>query len=211
MAEKKIEDDDDDSLDREGEELSKSLTDEEKMKIIEITKKGILDCTSRHHVIRLIVENVPKVSKRTASIMVNRIVKETARSEARLKLDESMNRGLLIARLEAAYTLAVNRGDVRSAISAAIELAKSQGVYPMAAKQTTPRVVDKSVTNVLNVTGEAIENLDELSDAQLRAALDRRVVSVKQSRALIDSSNGDYEELDMHRDGEKEYEGDSIE
>jgi len=170
---------------------------EERQKIEELVRNGLAQCYRRETIIKLILEHSPKVSRATANGWISRILKGIAKSDARLLADTNINRGLYLLRLEQAYALAVERGDIKSALASASAIAEAQGI-----KQTTggstgrgrlvQNNVDKSTTNILHVTPEGLEDLNELSDAQITQALKRKEVTPRQAAALVAASEGDY-------------------
>jgi len=177
-----------------------SETADERQRIVEIVRNGLANCYRRETIVKLIQEHCPKISRATASGWISRLIKEIAKSDARLMTDANINRGLYMLRLEQAYALAVDRGDIKLALAAASALAEAQGVKQGSGGQTKRLVqnnVDKSTTNILHVTPEGIEDLNELSEAQIRQALNRKEVTPRQAEALVAASNGDYSLLEQ--------------
>lgn len=182
------------------EDSTGSETADERQRIVEIVRNGLANCYRRETIVKLIQEYCPRISRATASGWISRLIKEIAKSDARLMTDANINRGLYMLRLEQAYALAVDRGDIKLALAAASALAEAQGVKQGSGGQTKRLVqnnVDKSTTNILHVTPEGIEDLNELSEAQIRQALNRREVSPRQAEALVAASNGDYSLLEQ--------------
>lgn len=192
----------------EEEDSTGSETADERQRIVEIVRNGLANCYRRETIVKLIQEHCPKISRATASGWISRLIKEIAKSDARLMTDANINRGLYMLRLEQAYALAVDRGDIKLALAAASALAEAQGVKQGSGGQTKRLVqnnVDKSTTNILHVTPEGIEDLNELSEAQIRQALNRKEVSPRQAEALVAASNGDYSLLEQDEEqGEPE-------
>lgn len=177
-----------------------SETADERQRIVEIVRNGLANCYRRETIVRLIMEECPKIGRAVASGWISRLIKEIAKSDARLMTDANINRGLYMLRLEQAYALAVDRGDIKLALAAASALAEAQGVKQGSGGQTKRLVqnnVDKSTTNILHVTPEGIEDLNELSEAQIRQALNRKEVTPRQAEALVAASNGDYSLLEQ--------------
>ena len=178
------------------EDSTGSETAEERQRIVEIVRNGLANCYRRETIVKLIQEYCPRISRTTASGWISRILKEIAKSDARLMTDANINRGLYMLRLEQAYALAVERGDIKLAIAAASALAEAQGIKQGSGGQGAKRLVqnniDKSTTNIMHVTPDSVEDLNELSEAQIRQALNRREVTPKQAAALVAASNGDY-------------------
>jgi len=177
-----------------------SETADERQRIVEIVRNGLANCYRRETIVKLIQEYCPRISRATASGWISRLIKEIAKSDARLMTDANINRGLYMLRLEQAYALAVDRGDIKLALAAASALAEAQGVKQGSGGQTKRLVqnnVDKSTTNILHVTPEGIEDLNELSEAQIRQALNRKEVTPRQAEALVAASNGDYSLLEQ--------------
>jgi len=180
---------------KETDDYTGSESPEERQKIVEIVRNGLANCYRRETIIKLIQEYCPRISRATASGWISRTLKEIAKSDARLMTDANINRGLYMLRLEQAYALAVDRGDIKLAIAAASALAEAQGIKATTggqAKRLVQNNVDKSTTNILQVTPDSLEDLNELSEAQIRQALNRREVTPKQAEALVAASNGDY-------------------
>jgi len=168
---------------------------EQRQKIEEIVKNGLAQCYRRETIIKLIVEYCPRVSRAVANGWISRILKSIARSDAKLLTDVNINRGLYLLRLEQAYAMAVERGDIKTAITAASAIAEAQGLKATtgtAGRKLVQNNVDKSTTNILHVTPESLEDLNELSDAQITQALNRKEVTPKQAAALVAASEGDY-------------------
>ena len=181
---------------------------DERQRVEEIVRNGLAQCYRRETIIRQIVEYCPRLSRATANGWISRILKGIAKSDARLMTDANINRGLYMLRLEQAYALAVERGDIKLALAAASALAEAQGIKSSgsspASRKLVQNNVDKSTTNILHVTPEGLEDLNELSEAQIRQALNRKEVTPKQAEALVAASNGDYSLLEQTEEGEPE-------
>lgn len=133
-----------------------------------------------------------KMTRSTAVGWINRRKNEIAISKRQLGIDEDTNRGIQILRYENVYALAMQRGDFKSALAAAKELGAIQGVLQTA---KTTKIGTATQTNIENMTfanipDSALENLGELTDAQIKMAWVKGEFTEKQAKKLHDESRG---------------------
>lgn len=139
-----------------------------------------------------------KMTRSAAVGWINRCKNELAVSNRQLGIDEDTNRGIQILRYENVYALAMQRGDFKSALAAAKELGAIQGVLQTA---KTTRIGTATQTNIenmnfANIPDSALENLGELTDAQIKMAWVKGEFTEKQAKKLHDESRGLHSEED---------------
>lgn len=139
-----------------------------------------------------------KMTRSAAVGWINRCKNDLAISNRQLGIDEDTNRGIQILRYENVYALAMQRGDFKSALAAAKELGAIQGVLQTA---KTTRIGTASQTNIENmnfahIPDAALENLGELTDAQIKMAWVKGEFTEKQAKRLYDESRGQSVEED---------------
>lgn len=138
-------------------------------------------------------EAFPTMTKLKAMWWIRDRRKGVAVSTNLLQTQEDNNRGLLIMRYECIYGSAMSRGDLKTALAAAKELGAIQGVMNEV-KASGGRPFGKSTTvstvNVLSIPHSTIENLDALSDTQLRIGLSKGELNEEQANFLFNASRG---------------------
>lgn len=141
-----------------------------------------------------LMSNYEAMTDTGARKMIQARQRMNAKTSAGLVEQSDINRGLYILRLESIYGLAMERGDFKCAAQAAKDLAAVQGVL-IANQAAGPRKV-VNTNNFLAIAQHSVDNLHELSDAQLKLGLDKREVSVDQAKLLVDQSRGIYQDDD---------------
>lgn len=163
---------------------------EHRVHITATIDKGIAYAASNDSVVKTLIETVPQMNRARALALIAWRKRSIAITQARLVTLEDQNRGELILRLECVYALAMERGDVKGALSAAKELGILFGVSsPQQSTSRSPRNVTHN--NVMfNIPDSQLDSLNELTDAQLRHALAKQEVSEPQAQFLVDSRVG---------------------
>jgi len=164
---------------------------EQKRAIIDIIDKGLALFASEAHITTELIENkVVKLSLAACKALIAARKRKLAISKTKLITEEELNRGLAVLRLECIYATAFQRGDYKTALAATKELAEIHGVYIASKPSKVVKTVTNNTQNVLHITEDVVNSLDQFSDEQLKAALDQQEISPAQAQYLIDRREG---------------------
>ncbi len=139
-----------------------------------------------------LVDHFSKMSRTMAIAYVANRKREIPISKARLQMEEDLNRGVQLLRYEGIYGLAMQRGDLKAALSAAKEIGLVQGLTADMPVKTgrSPRSVNVENMNVLGIPESVLNGLEELSDEQLKISWSNHEFTEDQAKLLYDQSRG---------------------
>lgn len=160
--------------------------------ICKIVNTGISYGLPASATIVALCEAFPTMNKYKAMWWIRDCKKKITVSPELLSTEEDNNRGLLIMRYECIYGSAMERGDLKTALAAAKELGAIQGIMNEVKQQAKPFNRTNIVTthNVLAIPQTTIDNLDALTDTQLRIGLSKGELSDEQADFLFKASRG---------------------
>ena len=139
-----------------------------------------------------LVDHFSKMSRAMAVGYVTARRRELPVSQARLQMEEDFNRGIQLLRYESVYGLAMQRGDLKSALAAAKEIGAVQGLTADSPSKAprAPRSVNVETMNVLGIPDAVIKGLEELSEEQLEISWHNQEFTEDQAKLLYDQSRG---------------------
>lgn len=139
-----------------------------------------------------LVDHFSKMSRAMAVGYVTARKRELPVSQARLQMEEDFNRGVQLLRYESVYGLAMQRGDLKSALAAAKEIGAVQGLTADSPTRPskTARAVNVETMNVLGIPDAVLKGLEELSDEQLEISWHNQEFTEDQAKLLYNQSRG---------------------
>lgn len=138
-----------------------------------------------------LVDHFSKMSRAMAVSYVNARRRQLPVSKARLQMEEDLNRGVQLLRYESVYGLAMQRGDLKAALSAAKEIGAVQGLTAdLPSRQGKSRSVTVETMNVMGIPEDVLKGLEELSDEQLQLSWANGEFTEAQADMLHDLSRG---------------------
>jgi len=156
----------------------------------------IIDCgfaygLTTEAIVTDLVDHFYKMTRPMAVSFVASRKRELPVSKAKLQMDEDTNRGIQLLRYESVYALAMQRGDLKAALTAAKEIGAVQGLTAEpVTKATRGRAVNVEQVNVLGIPESVLQNLEELSDEQLKISWHNQEFTEEQAKYLYDQSRG---------------------
>lgn len=132
------------------------------------------------------------MSRPMAVSYINERRRRIVTSKAQLSVEEDLNRGIQILRYENIYALAMQRGDLRSALAAAKELGAVHGLMERDSppKQSRSRTVHVEQMNVMGIPEDVLKGLEPTSDQQLELSWINKEFTEEQAKFLVDQSRG---------------------
>jgi hypothetical protein len=138
-----------------------------------------------------LVDHFSKMSRTMAIAYVANRKREIPVSKARLQMEEDLNRGVQLLRYESIYGLAMQRGDLKAALTAAKEIGAVQGLtVDMPSKPVKSRSVNVENMNVLGIPDSVLKGLEEMSEEQLQISWANHEFTEDQAKLLYDQSRG---------------------